>query len=291
MNFNSQPTLEGHEAYSSKIDIRFFRHDQKETDKTKSDLEIELTPDGRKHAKSLAEDTNLAQSVAFGSPRKRTQETAGFVMAGSQEDITGNESFTELKAKIDKDVGFGSKIGVDPRLNFELEGDTEYVKEAVKAFKDGILMRFLIEKSDERAKETGDDVSSTYSKMAASVASIIQKYVGIAPRWDELVTDETKKYEPVMRRFMGTHQSIQECFLAKVIELTKGMEEREHFLNTVGSAGFSFGEGFKAEVITKEPGSAPLVHISYKGIHPTTLEHYVIEQDVPMEVIEQIVQG
>ena len=272
------------EEVSSQIDLRFFRHDEKENDKSKSDEEIRLTPAGREHAKAQAEEVNLAQSVAFGSPRKRTQETAGLVMAGAQDEITGKESLEDLKEKIDSEVGYGSKINVDQRLNFILDANNEYVKQATEAFKAGELIKFLVEKSDQLAKETGDDRSSTYSSMAASIAQIIKKYMGVAPRWDELVKDESKKYESKLERFFGTHQSIQESFLAKVLELTKGEEARNEFIQVVKNKGFDYAEGFEVEILTKNGSVEPVVHIKYKK------GDFEIDEDVSIELINQIAE-
>ncbi|KKQ55628.1 MAG: hypothetical protein US74_C0026G0003 [Parcubacteria group bacterium GW2011_GWA2_38_13] len=83
---------EDKEVITSKIDLRFFRHAEKESVKGKPDEEIELTDIGGKQAMKKSKDRDISQSVVFGSPNKRTQETAGFVMAGQLDEITGNES-------------------------------------------------------------------------------------------------------------------------------------------------------------------------------------------------------
>src|SRR3989338_3137579 len=98
IQFNPE-NREAKEIITSKIDLRFFRHAEKESDKSKSDEEIELTETGRKQAIEKSGDSDISQSVAFGSPRKRTQQTAGFVMGGSLDEITGNESLDELKKR------------------------------------------------------------------------------------------------------------------------------------------------------------------------------------------------
>ena len=283
-----QNNIESKECFSSRIKLRFFRHDEKENDPEKTDHNIELTPSGRQHAKAQASETNLSQSVAFGSPRRRTQETAGFIMAGQSEDINGNESFEELKEKVDKGLGYGSKIGVDTKLDFNLEEGSEYVKEMLVFFEKGELMKFMVEKSDELAKETGDDKSSTYSSMASSIASIIKKYLGIAPRWNELVKDETKKYEHTLNRFFATHQSVQESFLAKVIELTKGVEERDRFVSVIKNKGFDYAEGFETEILTKD-GEEPTIRISYKKEGKTPDDTFEFDQNISIELLETII--
>jgi hypothetical protein len=277
--------------FTSKIELRFFRHDKKESVERKPDADIRLTEEGRIHAKSLASDANLEQSVAFASPRARTQETAGFIMAGQNDEITGEETLEELKEKLDRGRQYGSKIAIDPRLDFILDNEGPYVKAAYEAFGKGELVKFLVEQSDALANETGDTESSTYSKMAANIASIIRKYVQVAPRWNELVTAPNKKYEPVLERFLGTHGSMQECFLAKVIETTKGIEERDKFVKIINNQQFGFGEGFTAEVITTESGEKPLVHVVYKKESETPENSFKFDEFIVLELIEEISQN
>jgi len=95
---------------TSRIVLKFFRHGQKESTKEIADNDILLTEQGRATAMSKAEVDSIEQSVAFGSPRIRTQETAILKMAGKSEDITGNESLDELKEKINDERKYGSKI-------------------------------------------------------------------------------------------------------------------------------------------------------------------------------------
>ena len=100
--FKEKPDFESTESlkdYTSKIELIFMRHEEKENDKMKSDEEVRLTPAGRMHAKEKAVQDDIGQSMAFGSPRKRTQETAGLVMSGKLEEITGTETLEQLKEK------------------------------------------------------------------------------------------------------------------------------------------------------------------------------------------------
>ena len=158
--------------------------------------------------------SDINQSVAFGSPRKRTQETAVLAMTGSQNEITGEESFDELKTKINANLKVGSKIGSDERLNFHDDFSTPYGKELLDAFMKGELLKFLVDRSDIRAEELKDMEGSTYSRMAKGVAKIILKYVTISSRWHGLVNDSEKNYSEKLDRFFGSHQGLLECFLA-----------------------------------------------------------------------------
>ena len=87
------------EQYRSKIELRFFRHSKKES--SGHGHQVKLSPEGRMLAKEKSPaEININQAIAFASPRVRAQETAGFVLAGSQDVITGDESLVELKEKL-----------------------------------------------------------------------------------------------------------------------------------------------------------------------------------------------
>jgi len=291
------PTIESVPEFSSKIDLRFFRHDKKESTKTKEDKDILLAPEGRLHAKERASLTDLGQAIAFSSPRKRTAETAGFVMAGKAGEITGTETLEELKAKIHEGIKHGSKLREDERLDFMLDEKTPYGDAATKAFGEGRFLKFLVEESDRLAEENNDTENSTYSSMARSVAEIVKKYIGIAPRWDELVNNEDKranpfkKYDKVLHRLFATHQTIQESFLAKTIELTKGPEERDRFVAALDNQGVGFSEGFHLEIITESSQTEPTIHITYKKEGATEEKSFDFDETISAEVLEEIAQG
>jgi len=266
-----------------------MRHDEKEKDKTKSDEEVRLTPAGKMRAKEKAEQDDISQSMAFGSPRKRTQETAGLVMSGKLEEITGTETLEELKEKLDKDLPLksGSKIRVDDRLNFEADLTSVYVKKALDSAKNGKYLKFLVEDSDRLAKEENDDKSSTYSKQAQAIVSVVEKYYSIAPHFNELAQDKYKNYEDTMKRFLGSHQGVLESFLAKVIEKTKGIEERNKFVEVLNNQGFDYAEGFEVDIKNKELGE-PTIHLYYKK-EKEGKTVFEFDEDLPKEIIDSIV--
>ena len=280
-------TKESKEKTTSTIDLQFFRHAEKESDKSKSDEEIELTETGRKQAIEKSEGKDISQAVAFGSTRKRTQQTAGLVMGGQLDEITGNESLDELKEKLNSELKVGSKIGVDKRLDFDIDFTTDFGKKALEAVKNGEYLKFLVEQSDTLAESFKDTATETYSGMAGRVAEIVKKYLAVAPRWDKLAQDKGKHYEDTLKRFLGTHQGIGESFLAKAIEQTKGKAERDAFVSALGNQGFDFAEGFDVKIETIDD-KTQYIHISFKKEKDGQV---IFEYDevVPREVIESFI--
>lgn len=274
--------------YSSKIELYFFRHAEAEDNYSKGDAPRSLTEKGRSDAKSKARPENIKQSVAFGSPRVRTQETAALFMAGAQDEITGRESLEELKGKINKEQRIGSRVAVDKNLDFVLDITEPYSQKILQAIKEGELLRFLIDESDVVAKQFGVK-SGTFSQLSASVAKIIAKYIGIAPRWDNIIHEHQRDYSPELKRFLGTHQGVQESFLAKIIELMDGKEARDRFVRLLDNQGFDYNEGFDCEIIVDEGGKL-LVRIKFNKMDKEENKLFVFDKPIPIELIENIAQ-
>lgn len=286
--------IEQEKEYTSRIKLSFFRHGKKENDKSKPDYQIRLTESGRKDSVEKSDTLNIKQSVAFGSQRKRTQETAALRMAGNQEEITGEETLEELKRKLDSEFhGVGSKIGVDRRLNFHIDTESDFGKTSLENCKDDHYLKFLVENSDKMAKETGDKKSFTYSQGASNVAKIIEKYLKISDRWDNLVKDSQKNYDNTLERYFGTHLSVGECFLARVIEETEGKERRDEFIQALNNQGFDYNEGFDLEIL-KQNEARPIVHIFFrkelddkKGERKT----FVFDTNLGLDLIKKIAEN
>lgn len=281
-------SVESKEHIDSRIHLRFLRHGQKEKDPNKPNKELELTEEGSEQSKAAAELEDIEQAVAFGSPNKRAQETAALTMAGLQEGIKENGvSFDEIVEKVDGDRGYGSKVGVDSRLDFLYNPDSEFGKEVDEAFHGGYYMRFLIDKSDQRAEELGDTENATYSRNAKQVGEIVDKYVKASSRWDDLVNDEEKNYQPDLERIMGSHGGVTESFLAKVIELTEGPEERDKFVEAIDNQCFDFVEGFDMDIINNGEGE-PEAKVAYKKEKDGEVI-YEFEGEVSQDVLDQII--
>ena len=52
---------------------------------------------------------------------------------------------------------------------------------------------------------------------------------------------------------MGTHASISEAFLAKIIEITEGIEARDNFIAQYPN-GFDYLQGFEADIVRDSKG-------------------------------------
>lgn len=297
----SKENREYNEAFDSRIVLRIFRHANKEKALTPEDQErfnelvaedpnldkdywIRLNNEGREQANASSDPSgDIEQSIAFGSPRKRAQEVSLHVMAG-QAGVTPDMNFETAKEMVDEDLGMGSKVGSEKRLDFAAQGKTGDAFN--QAYMDGRTMEWLVKESDSSAIENKDKITSTYSRMASNVASLVSKYYRTADRWQELVLDSEKKYEKDLKRFLGTHQTVTESFLAKVIEKTKGEDARDKFVEILGG-GFGFVEGISVEI--KSMGDKKVLSIEYKKDLPNG-EKYEFNESVPIEIIEEIIE-
>ena len=283
---------ENHEIFSE-IKLHFFRHGEQFKDPTKSDPEYELSETGRKQgmekAQAIKEKPNLRQTMVYGSPRKRSQQTAAFAMAGEAlDDIVGDESLQELKAKLDRDISYGSKVMSDSRLDFFMDKNTPFGKVAFDAFAvKKQYLKFLAEDSDRLAEELHDEKGSTYSRQARGVAEIVKKYLGVSNRWTELV--QSGKYQdPKLERFLGSHGGVTESFLLKIVEKTKGVAERDRWISLMPN-GFDFTEGFDITIVNQGEGKEPVLRVSYKKMDEKEPENnFEFDEDVPLAVIEEI---
>jgi len=293
-SFPSEGNAETEKSYRSRVVLSIFRHGEKEKTpppgKT-GDEEVLLTPAGRKGAIEKGDifrlpEEGMAQAVAIGSPRKRAQETAAFVMAGEEETVTGEETLEELKKKLDGGKTYGSKTGTSERLNFDM-GSGTYEEQMMKAFKSGKFIEWLAKESDSFAESVNELKGSTYSRSAGNVAELVKNYLRAGKRFDELV--KTKKYADTMQRFLGTHQSVGECFLAKVIEKTAGLEEREKFLQLIGT-GFGFVEGFQIEIDTPKQGNEPKIKLFFRRRGKDEKDVYEFHTEITPELLDEIIE-
>jgi N-formylglutamate amidohydrolase len=260
----------------TKIILEFMRHGKKEDDKTKTDEEIRLTEQGRVMAKEKGESLNPQAGVAlaWGSPKKRTQETALHAMLP---DISINQTLEEIEEFISKEQKYGKKLVVDERLSFEIDGPEG--KEMIEAFKAGRYLQYLVNESDRRAIDLKDEISSTYSRFAGNIAEIIHRYSVIGNNFNNIASkkDDYEKFGNQLERYLGSHQGVVEGFVAKVLEETEGNEKRDEFINSLGS-GFTETEGIRVEVVNT--GKDQKIIINYK----------INEQNKSLEISKELLE-
>lgn len=283
------------EKYTSKIELNFFRHGDKESDKTKSDDEIRLNESGRGQAVDRSvELKNPRLAKAMGSPRIRTQETAALVMLGKEKDMNPSEGAENVKEIASPGISNSPRIVEDDRLNFFLDEATESGKVALDNFKKGNYIKWLVENSDADAEKNGDiETNSSYAKSASGIASIIKDYVDASGRWDDIVkAEDTRKfpkgYAKELERFFGSHLGVTEAFLAKAVEKTKGVDERNKFIEALGNQGFKFVEGYKVDILN-ENGEVKVM-VEYKKEDADGNVIFEFSEEIPAEMIDEIIE-
>lgn len=243
--------LEPKEQPTSRIVLEFFRHGEKESRKDLPNELLMLTPKGKQQAIKKGKELHaqLDVSVAGGSPKRRTQETAGRAMLVERKDITPEMSLEEIEKIINSEQKYGKKIFSDSRLDFSLGGPiTKKVKEAVATDN---LLNYVIYESDQDALDSKDEITFTYSRSAGNIAELIKKYISIAPKFDKIVKNNPEKYVQYnnqMERYMGTHQTLPESLLAKALEKIKGEKSRDEFIKSVGGGGLGETQGIRVEI-------------------------------------------
>ncbi len=258
-----------------------------------TDQMIELAPQGVVNARGKSVPENAKNAVAYGGPRIRSRQTAGLIMAGAHLDLADDAGAQEMIDQINRESGVkvGTRVGTDQRLDFVLNGS--YGERVESEYAAGRLMSYLINHSDEDAEAAGDTESTTYSRAASGVAELVLRYVNASPRWDAIVAEHKKEGDDVgevLQRFLGTHQSVGESFLAKIIEVTKGEEERDRFIAAVNDSGFGFAEGFQLRIQNHGKSSEPSIHISYIKNGADGKEQFRFEEDLDRELLERIAQ-
>ncbi len=280
------------EKYSSRVLLHFLRHGEKESVAGRKNEEQLLTATGRQQGleAGLSGPEAKPSAVAFGSDIPRAQEMAGFDLAGAQRrgDITGNETLEELRVKLDQDLKLGTKLAVDPRLGFHY--DNPGLKERVsQAYKDSRGLDFMVHNSDALAEELGDKTSTTYNRVATNVSQVLDKYLTIAPRFDQIVSDEEKKehYSDTLERIMGSHAGVLDVFLCKVVEKIRGAEERDKLMAALGNNIFNFAEGFDVEI--DMINGEPQMRLRYSKPKDERGEAYEFDEIIPKNILEEMI--
>ena len=274
--------------YSSRIKLHIMRHAEKEGwDKIDHvDSKKSLTPKGRESSIKKAHELDVKQGIVISSDRERAQATGLYAYAGKNEEITGKETLDELRKKVNSGLKYGSRILIDKRLNFAFKKGTPESDELQEAGEKDIYLKRIIEKHDALVKkEGGDDDNSTYAVHAKNIAGLIQKYVDIAPKWNNLANDPEKEYTDTLERVMATHGGIGESFLAEVISRLKGKDERDRFVQAIPN-GFDYLGQFDVGINTIQDGTMTLhVNVDIQD----KKNPYTFSEDIPIGMLEDII--
>ncbi|MBI5530292.1 MAG: histidine phosphatase family protein [Candidatus Doudnabacteria bacterium] len=265
----SRQDIEPKEVAKTKVILEFFRHGEKEK-VDKPENEIRLTEKGRDMATNRSNEINPQPevSIAFGSPRQRAQETAGRVLLASSEKIPSNASLEDIETFIESEIKNGKKIISDPRLDFQQDRQSEFGQKHLAAFKAGRIMDFMVNESDSLAEQLQDPEAFSYSRIAANIAKILKKYLKVGNSFEKIVERSPEKYQDYnnqLERYFGTHQTVGESFIAKLLEDTQGPETRDQYLKEVGGSGVAELQGFQVEITNEGQKQSAIIHAKTGG--------------------------
>lgn len=239
----------------SRVILEFMRHGKKEKDPDKANEELLLTPEGRQQAIKRGKELNpqAEVAIAWGSPRTRSKETSVLVMLAN-ENIDPDLGLPEIEKAINKEINTGGKdkrkIIEDSRLDFNFRGKGigKWLSELYGGDKPFLLT--YIKESDKRALETRDKDSDTYTRKAADIAEIVLRYIKIASTFNRIVSksDKYKTKGNQLERYLGTHGTVVESFIAKVLEKLNGVEARDNFAKALGNE-FKEIKGIRVEIV------------------------------------------
>lgn len=273
--------LEYNEAVSEaspSLRLYFFRHDEKgnNTDGTdEGDYRVALTEAGRLNAQQVGRDKagHGAPRLAFGSPRDRSLETA---LLHAYPDIAEAAVLEDIKKKI-RDV-LPNVLRLPERaqkptskvqnwtqienLNFNFGATGGPMRELYDQhyLRDKDLLHYIYNDSDADLLRTGDHSAASYSLYAAGVAKEVLRATKVL---GHMVRHDPERKGLLQNRFYGSHQSVTECFLLKVLEKTQGKEAAIAFLGTLkGKQGFEFSEGFSIDI--RQEDGIPIYTLTFR---------------------------
>lgn len=283
MNFeNPSLTPEQEKRPQLEVKLHFNRHFEKGNlpEGESDDKYTPLSEEGIRNAKNQAlSNIDLSRARAIGSSRERAQHTALFLMAGKHDGIVGDEQLDELEQKIREISGTEANVRINDRLNFEDAKDSPLGKMLDTAYQEKRYLEAIVKESDKIAREQGGEYESTYSYKAGQFAKIILHYIEAAER----LAHQKDKEERIFERFLGTHQGLSESFLAKLIEVTDGIEARDIFVDEVGKEGFDYGEGFDVDIFQKD--SKQVIQVIYTN--KRTGKEF--EKEISTDILQQII--
>lgn len=295
-------TTEFENRPTSEIVLHLFRHGPK----GKGEEKERLSPEGKTLMHELgktrgnASDTSLAYGSDVGDKgHERALLSAELEMAGALgiEGVDGTESMPELEEKLRKwdeaqlgaPRGKGKRHAIDPRLGFAL-GSGETGKKGYKAFIEGTYMDWAINESDRGAIEHHDNEVTTYTRASGQIAEMTERYVTAAKRWDELANNPEKGYGKVLERFIGSHAGAVDLFLVRLVEKSRGTDERDKLVAALKGGNFEPGEGFDIIIDTISGAAEPRIRIRYDKKDAEGNSLYAFDETVPNSALRELIE-
>lgn len=255
--------IEEEPPFKTTLRLEILRHSKKENDPTRPNEELLLTSEGRDlaHEKGVEFNPDYRVSVAGASPMDRAAETAMLVMSANEDKIATSDSLAEMEEKISEELKFGKKMYRDERLGFNLDGPIRDT--GLCAFKTGRYLEWLVNYSDQEALEKNDLISTSYLRQAANIAELVQRYQKIATNFNRLALakkEQGKEFPDHLERYLVSHQSVAESFLAEVIKEQQGEAAQSEFIAGLKN-GWRETEGISFNIINQEGGQ--IIKASY----------------------------
>jgi len=288
--FKKENLVEVEPIVTSKVILEFFRHGKKEKDPNKTNEELLLTEEGRAQAVEKGQELNpqAEVSLAWGSPRARSRETAALTMLVN-EGVDPNASLPEIEEAIDKELnkngGNRNKIIEDSRLDFNFTGPGIGKWSMDLYMGDKPFLPTYVKESDKRALETNDKQNDTYTRKAGDIAEIVLRYIKVGNNFNQIVS-KTDKYEESgnqLERYLGTHGTVVEPLVAKILEKVKGEKARDEFAEAIVKD-FPETKGMRVEITNN--GSEQEIIVSYEGKEGVR-EEVVIDRDMIESIIKE----
>ncbi|GEM_PF-2742669 len=265
------PSFEKHEMPAPSIHLQFFRHDEREPgppDGTEGNNRIRLTAAARARVEQIGrgETTHPEMTLVYGSLRDRSVETAYHRLLGAAGVPAEDLSLEEMREMMDRKLKGPKKEIITEALNFMWEGSEEFREAARHRFDDTQdALVFLFEESDALVARVHDEQSGSYSRKAADIAELVKKYVKMLPIWQRIAMAHPEKYARFgheIKRLLGSHGTVTECFLLKVIEVTQGREAARAWLKAFPNKnGFKLSEGYDVFIKPSSPKDDPEAEI------------------------------
>jgi len=268
----------------TKIILEFMRHAEPEPEEGDNDRNRRLTPIGRSQAddKGRRLNSRAKTSLAWSSPRNRTTETAYRTMLAN-ENINPEAELEDIEKAISEQIKVGKKLIIDKKLDFDTEG--EIGDQLWEADEKGEFLKWLVNESDKEIIKYPGNNTLTYARAAGNIAEIVKRYAIAGNNFNKIAskTEEIKKFNNQLERYLGTHQGVVEMFIAKVLEKTKGLEERDKFIENLGK-GFEYTEGLRIEIVNRGEGQSIL--LIYKD-SKDMIEKIEIRRELLQEIIKE----